>query len=731
MKRSISILALALSLFVSLVMTPSPLPFMTGGQASAISNDNGPYVRVSVHPEMSSPKARKPFALAIQQTIAPGWHTYWKNPGDSGAAPVHTWTLPDGWTVGSIQYPAPDKIPYGPLMNYGYTGQATLLQTLTPPSHYDGSPLTLTGRFDVLVCKDICIPETTTLHIPLGGNTVGRAGDQHRVTQAKRALPRTVQSKASIAQKDGYFQLTLQGMDQVAPQGIKSATLFPEAWGFVDNAAPVTSDYDPKTGRLTVSQKRGDGLLSKALNTDTHFTGLVRLTDIQGKIDDVRVASSFAAAPPSPSLSAPSSAEPTSETLSWAGALLFAFIGGVILNAMPCVFPVLSLKALSLVKLANASPTNARLSGIAYTAGIVCSFLVIAGGLVILQRAGHEIGWGFHLQSPTVTAALMALFVLVALNLLGVFEVTSRWSSAGQTMAAAPGVKGAFWTGCLATLVATPCTAPFMASAIGVALTQPPAVTLLIFTALGLGLAFPFLCLAFIPAMRRLMPKPGPWMKQVQALLAFPMLLAVVWLASVLAQQTRADGVIMALSSLVALGFAAWAWAQKSRGLRVCAVLAGLVCCVLITQVQRYTVDTHNHMPSSTLNPQSQAHPYTPDALEDILRSTDQPVFTEMTAAWCLICQVNKMTSIDVKATQTIWESKDVVHMIGDWTQKNPDITRYLHQFGRNGVPLYVVYPAPDAKGIRPSPTILPQLLTPGIIASAFSSDEVNVDKRR
>jgi thiol:disulfide interchange protein len=408
-------------------------------------------------------------------------------------------------------------------------------------------------------------------------------------------------------------------------------------------------------------------------------------------------------------------AEPSS--LGFMSAVVFALVGGLILNLMPCVFPVLSLKALSLVKISEEHPEVARVHGLAYTAGVVLSFVAIAGALMTLKIAGAEIGWGFQLQNPFIVGLLAYLFLILGLNLAGVFEIRNPFGNIGGKLASNDGPMGSFFTGILATLVAAPCTAPFMAGAIGFALVQPVYVGLLVFAALGFGLALPYLALSFVPALQRVMPRPGAWMDVFKQLLAFPMFGAAVWLAWILGVQVGATGMGALLVGAVLMSFAVWVMQHtpQNKILRaVVMVLAFLSVLAALWFVPRVSVD----MPSATGAYQEGAfgEAFSLERLEGAL-AEDGPVFVEMTAAWCITCKVNHAAAINVESTKALFAARDVDYLIGDWTNEDPVITRYLEKYGRNGVPLYVYYGDRDLQsGKRPEAQVLPQILTPGIV---------------
>lgn len=660
------------------------------------------YTQLRLVPERSQVQAGETITVGIEQIIAPGWHTYWKNPGDSGAPPVFKWDLPDGFDIGAVQWPAPEKIPYGPLLNYGYSHSAMMLQDLSIPADYDGGALEIPVDIEILVCADVCIPEFDVLTLRL--NDGSAADNSTYIAAAREQIAPLVDWVASYAAHDGDFVLSVE-----LPQGIdvQDAYFIPEAWGAVNNAADVVYDIDGQT--LTMTQKRGDQDLTDfdslpfilTLETDLgvqHYEMVAEPAVVVSSSPPVAVADAAGVVAPSLII-----------------VLFGAFIGGLILNLMPCVFPVLSLKALSLVKIADDHPEEARAHGLMYTAGVVLSFLAVAGILMVLQHAGAQIGWGFQLQNPLIVTLLAYLLLLVGLNLAGLFEFGGGLTNVGGGLTQKRGKAGAFFTGILATIVATPCTAPFMATAIGVALTQPPVIGLSVFAVLGLGLAFPYLALSFIPALQHVLPKPGAWMRTFQQFLAFPMFMAVAWLLWVLAQQVGDVQLFAVMLGMVAIGFGVWVWPKGGVAVKLLALVSfGLALWALPAMTQK-TVDGTSVMEDRLL---SFGEAFSGDALNAYITQTNQPVFVEMTAAWCITCKLNHASSINVQATRDLFADLDVAFLVGDWTNRDAEITAYLQQFDRNGVPLYVFYGAPNSEGARPDPVVLPQLLTPGIVES-------------
>ncbi len=674
-------------------------------------------------------QAGETITVGLEQIIAPHWHTYWQNPGDSGAAPNMTWTLPEGWNAGEVMFPAPDKIEYGPLLNYGYSNRAVLLQDITAPLGYDGSPVDLKVSAEVLVCKDICIPEYDDFVITL--NDPARAGDANPslIDEARTTFPKSVNFAATYTEKKDTFILRTSLPEAMNMDLINDAYFVPLPWGVVDNAAKPVISFEGND--IVIKQARGEQPFD---DVDEMLAVLTLVTD-KGKAHyeiiadlDPDYAQMQAQALKEKALTQKTGTSiPLEDNDILAPSLILtlvlAFGGGLILNLMPCVFPILSMKTLSLVKMAQHHPGHARAHGLAYTAGVIISFLLVAGALIVLQLGGAQIGWGFQLQNPLIVAGLAYLLFIVGLNLAGIFEVGHGLGNVGNNLSSKKGIIGAFFTGVLATLVATPCTAPFMATAVGVAFTQPAAISLLIFAVLGLGLAFPYLLLSFAPALQSFLPRPGAWMRSFQQFLSFPMFLAVTWLLWVLIQQVGDAQLFSVLIGLVAITFAFWAWPRGAWLGKLVAIISfgaalyGLpVVAKKMDEGARYYQQTKN----LTLGEEFSA-----STLDYYLTKTDRPVFVEMTAAWCITCKLNHASSIDIDATRDVFADNEVAFLVGDWTNQDTGITEYLHSFGRNGVPLYVFYPAPYEDGARPDPVILPQLLTPSLVEKTMTADYI------
>ena len=689
-------------------------------QTNAQTEPPAQKVQIRLLPERSEIQPKEEIWIGIEQSIIPHWHTYWQNPGDSGTPFRIKWNLPEGFEISNIHWPVPKKIPYGPLLNYGYEDNVVLLQKLTAPDELPEEPVTLTADIELLVCKETCIPEYGSYDLTLNDPESMGEDNAAYLEKALTKLPENKDILATFSETDKNFTLTLD-IDQEETTRIDLNTLqiLPIDWGLVDNTANAKGNIDGT--ELTITQKRGD----RALSDLKTINALVTYQTAGGDAKAIQISAAHQTTAPTIGMPAPE-ITPAISQISLAQAILYALIGGMILNLMPCVFPVLSLKALSLVKIADRHPTTAKIHGLAYTAGVILSFIAVASLLLLLKSAGEQIGWGFHLQNPVIIAALAVLLFIIGLNLAGFFEFGKNLAI-GQKLTEGNKPVSSFFTGILATIVATPCTAPFMAGAIGFALTQTPLVNLTVFAALGLGLALPYLALSFAPALQSALPKPGAWMNTFKQLLAFPMFLTAIWLVWVLGKQAGTFGILQILIAMTAITFGLWLQKHKPaktlwrKILRVITLLTFALGIILIAAQKTRPSDPQTQNAAKDIKQTSQA--FSPERLDDLL-NTDMPVFVEMTAAWCITCKVNQAVAIDTKRTKELFKDNNVTYLIGDWTNQDPEITKYLNTYGRDGVPLYVYYgPKNPQTQERPEPYVLPQILTPGIIADLFKKE--------
>lgn len=648
------------------------------------------------------------FWTAVRLTPLPGWHTYWRHPGDSGMPTSLEWSLPPGVIAGPVVWPAPERIEYQSLVNYGYHGPVTLLTRIdvAKDAKFDGD-LVLKVRVDWLVCEEICVPEDADLVLALPqGPPARNARGAALIAEALAQVPEAASWPAHFMVSDGDFRLTVDAPD-LDPANVTAAYFFPHQDGVITHAAPQRLTWT-EGGDPTLTTKRG-------YQTDLGpVNGTLRLTGPDGAL-------AFYDITANPVEAGAGGPPPVMGTLSLWQALLFAFVGGLILNLMPCVFPVLSLKALAIATKANHDQREIRLDTVAFTLGVLLSFSVLAAVLLAARQAGELVGWGFQLQSPLVVLLLAYVLFAIGLNLSGLFVVGGRVAGLGQTLAARPGRSGAFFTGVLATVVAAPCTAPFMAGAIGFALTQSAAVAVVIFLALGLGLAAPFIVFSLWPGLHRRLPKPGPWMETFKQILAFPMYAAAAWLVWVLSLQTGALGVAVALAGGVLLAFAAWAygWAQQRQdrwgaGMKILAALAVVAALALVTMPR--TLDQPPSAIATSADDGLKAMPWSAETVV-ALRAEGRPVFVNFTAAWCITCLANERMALTSSRVAAELKRHNVAYLKADWTNRDAAITTALQNFGRSGVPLYVLYPADTTK----PPEILPQLLTEAIVLKSIN----------
>ncbi|MGD0503923.1 MAG: protein-disulfide reductase DsbD domain-containing protein [Steroidobacteraceae bacterium] len=676
--------------------------------------------------------------VALELDIRDGWHTYWRNPGDSGQATQLAWSVPAGLTAGDIVWSTPHRFEVAPLVNYGYAKHAMHLVKLTAaPGLKAGAPLDLTAKASWLVCADVCIPGSADLHLQLPVAAGGGAADPAVAplfAAARADLPGGAPAASAARIDEGRLVLTLGRDWGAALTRVKSLAFYPYEDGVIEYAAPQT--LIRKDASIELSMKLGYQPPKAG-----EVRGVLIATEESGG-DTIGVPIEIGAAL-APGAAAAASSVPTAPRFvpihAGAGAaatgaapekpmalpvlLLLAVLGGLILNLMPCVFPVLSIKAIGLVEQAKKHPAAVRTKGLVFAGGVIASMLTLAAVLLALRAGGEQIGWGFQLQSPLFVTLMMYLLLAVGLNLSGVFEVGGGLAGVGDALTQGDSYRASFFTGVLTTLVATPCTAPFMAAAVGAALTQSPIVALSIFAALGLGLSLPYLLLSIAPWMRRALPKPGAWMDTLKQIFAFPMYASAAWLLWVLAQQTSSLGLGAALAGAILVGLAAWAY-QKSKGISVGGRLAALstalaaVVAAIVLPV-RFADVAAAAAPQSSVAGESpeEWQPYDPARVAE-LRARGVPLLVNFTASWCLTCLVNERNAFADPNVQRVFHGKGVTLMKGDWTNRDAAITKALADFGRAGVPLYVVYNSKPGAG---EPVVLPQLLTAGIVESTFA----------
>jgi thiol:disulfide interchange protein DsbD len=711
MKRRLArVLMLALGLFA---------PALGFAQSGALP-DAQPKVQASLIPEHSALAPGGTVTVALNEVIRKDWHTYWVNPGDSGAPTSIKWHLPEGWSADPIQWPYPKRLPVGPLMNFGYENQVALLSDLKAPADAKlGDNAQITADVMWLVCSDVCIPEETHLTLPLSIAAAPPPPDGKTAAlfaEARSKLPHASPWKAVYDAGDKRFAVQIES-PELASAKPRAVAFYPYADGYVEAAAPELTGVSDKG--FVIQSTTGYKLSTKEKRAGVdRLQGLLVLTGADGRVDALNVEAEPGAIP----AASVTLIQNVQSDVGLLQALFFAFLGGLILNLMPCVFPVLSMKALALAAKREA-PAKAKISALAYGAGVLLSFLAFAVVLAAFRAGGASLGWGFQLQQPLFVAALALLMFGIGLNLAGLYEIggSGRLANAGGKLAGKEGALGSFFTGVLAVAVATPCTAPFMGAAMGYALAVSGAMSLAVFAALGLGFAAPFMLLGLWPRALRVLPRPGTWMTTLRQVLAFPMFGAAIWLVWVLSQQTGSDGVLAVMAAALALSFGLWIYGRsqlaqgRSRTLGFVAAAAAVIAAIMLVPVAgagaRPTV--------SAAGAAEGALAYEPFSAAKLasLREEGRPVFVNATAAWCITCLVNEKVALSSVRVADAFATRKVAALKADWTNQDSEITALLASQGRSGVPLYLYY-APGAE----KPSVLPQLLTESTVMAALDA---------
>ncbi len=663
--------------------------------------------------------------LGLHFQLAPGRHAYWLNPGDSGSPPGLTWRLPEGVEVGPIEWPAPRRIPVGPLVNFGYEGEVLLAVPVKVPSAYGGRSLPVELSAEWLVCEVSCIPEAGHFTLDLAVAATGGgalSGDAPRFEQQRRqvpgaALPEGWRVGARVA--DGRVAVQIDAPVQAAK--LRDLFFFPYAEGLMQASASQSFKARAEGYALTLSGS------DSPVGDWSELAGVIvgQTVDESARpvafAVEVPIAGYRAGAirPAKPVADEHAAQTATQEPLSFWLALSLAFVGGVLLNLMPCVFPVLSIKLLALMRSppedgAGGAARQARLSHAGgYTAGVIVSFMALAGVLVALRSVGESLGWGFQLQSPMFVAGMAIFFFAFGLSMSGALPIATLAEDIPGGWRLQHPLVDAFCSGVLAVLVASPCTAPFMGAALGAAFLMPFAETLAVFFALGLGMALPYALLSAWPGALSRLPRPGAWMIRVKEFLAFPMYATVVWLAWVLIEQVGADGIVPLGAALMGVGGVAWVlgWAGARIGLAVILSAVGLIGTLLI---QIEAIEPVPRTPATASKQLVQWGPWSAAEVA-LAHAAGQTVFVDFTAAWCITCQVNKRLVLNREATQSAFAEAGVRTLRADWTLQDPVITAELARLGRNGVPVYALYPP------RGAPVLLPEILTLDTVREALA----------
>ena len=714
-----------------------------------------PQIEVELVARNQTVKAGESFQTALVLRPDPEWHVYWRNPGDSGLPPKIEWTLPPGFTAGPLLFTAPDRIPYHTLVNFGYPSEALFLTDVKAPAGLQpGQEVVIKGKAKWLVCKEECIPGKAELTLKLkviaaDQAEVPDATWEPRIEQAAMKLPREHALGAGVRmelqtvreKESGALWLRFQLMPQDGQPAIERAEFFFDGNDFEPSTPQYLRNTGGKTELLLARKKPDGGIGSEKGKQVTGITVLrstgpgaasaTRAFEVSTKLGEPLqtlartqlLQGAFEQKPTAPKHQTSSTADPSLLLM-----LGFAFIGGLILNLMPCVFPVLSIKILGFVQQASQKPEEIRRHGWVFTLGVMVSFWILAAILVVFRQAGVQVGWGFQLQSPAFVAALALLFFLMSLNLMGTFEIGGRLMGAGNALAGRQGLSGTFFSGVLTVIAATPCSAPFMATALGFALSQPAWVGVLVLTVLGAGLATPYLILSLQPALLKRLPRPGVWMETFKQALAFPLLVTSLWLLSVLGAQSGIGGITRALLAFIGVYFLIWLFGRTRKTVRsrLGWIITALALFALWIQQEGWRFDHDDTREATAAAPtpgstggQGSASPnrkrwrkFTPAAVEEA-RHAGKAVFVDFTADWCVTCKVNERLVLNTRIVQEAFQKYGVETFQADWTNADPMITAALAAVNRNSVPVYLWY-APNAA----EPEILPQLLSAGGLIS-------------
>lgn len=691
-------------------------------------------VHVNLIYENETIQPGRPFWVAVQMKIADNWHSYWKNPGEAGMAASIVWDLPEGFTAGPIQWPYPKRLVSEMGVGFGYEGNVDLLVEITPPAtQAPQAPVTIGAKVNWLVCSDAsCLPGESTapaVTIPTSPDAP-QAKTQwiEEFSRARSSLPKKV-SKLNAKRKNHLVELQVDtSRDHVA-----SADFFPEKKKTIDSDAKITLSKDPGTpGKYVVVMNetaKAEHLKGVLVLFDGVNSQAIDALEIDVPIFEDKAAPEVLSMAESPIKAIPMPPQGDiavhhSENLTLGLALAMAFVGGMILNLMPCVLPVISLKIFSFIKMAGKSRKIMLKHGLLFAAGVLASFWLLAGVMLALQAYGSSVGWGFQLQEPLFVGVLASLLLVFGLSLFGVFELgTSVMSAAGRvSVEKDTGLWGSFMSGVLATAVATPCTGPFLGSAVGFAVTLSPLPAMMIFTFLGLGMAFPYLLLSTFPELLRFVPKPGPWMVTFKEVMGFFIMATVLWLVWVFGAQTSNIGVFLLLAAFFFLALGSWIYGKwgspvKKKTTRMISYALATACVVIAS----YAIINSATFSVSPYNEKGEVaeggwEAFSPERVAE-LQKQGIPVLVDFTAKWCLICQANHVV-LDMQDVAKEIADAGAVKMVADWTRNDPVITEELRKFGRNSVPLYVIYHPDSSK----SPVVLPQVLTPDAVRNGLET---------
>ncbi|HEX3940671.1 MAG TPA: thioredoxin family protein [Acidobacteriaceae bacterium] len=713
-------LRLLAAFFLGLTVLTGAGPVFAQASPAKPASGHGPihalHITVELVPVSNSIQPGGSAEVGLHMVMDKGWHVYWSNAGDSGEPPQVAWKLPKGITADAMQFPAPERISYGPLMDYGYPDEVVFPIALHAAVGLKaGATEPLGARVNWLVCREECIPGKADFVLPMKVTSQPPTTDAAAAAllqrfQAQLPQPLPPGSKALFQPTPSGFTFALLGSH--AGQPASSAEFFPLDQMLISNPAPQT--VRESGGNLLIALKKDENLSTAPAN----LRGVLRFADgVSYQVDAVPgefAGANFAA---SPAAGGGQVAATSSETLSHLLRIgVLAFFGGMVLNLMPCVFPVLFLKGLALVGSSGESRRRLRAHGAVYTLGILVSFWAIVAVLLVLRAGGHRLGWGFQFQSPSFLAVIALLFFFLGLSLAGMFDIGLSLTSKGSGLADQGGYGGSFFTGVLAMVVATPCTAPFMGVAVGFALAQPAVIAFAVFTALGLGLAAPFVLLTLHPAWTRLLPRPGAWMeilKQGTAVILFAVAIWMVWLfATAAGVNALSAGLLPGFLLLAIAGWILGRWPARLGASAAALVVIAAAIALPLVAVRSFPAAPSGQMDAANAGGEDW-QPFS-DAVLQKYRAENRPVFIDFTASWCLSCQVNERVVLDRADVRQRLKDSGIVLLRADWTRHDDAITQALSQLGRSGVPTYVLYPSGGPA------RVLPEVLTPGIVFNAL-----------
>ena len=736
-------MARALRVAMAGVAALATLPMSLDAQARP-PRDPSPHSDVQLVAERPSVPPGSGITVAVRLTLDPGWHTYWINPGDAGLPLEVKWDLPAGVTAGALQFPAPRLAPQPPLMSYGYEREVFVLSELRVPTDaVEGTTLHLAGTARWLACAEICLPASgpLALDVTVGGAvSAGSTPSTAAIAATRVQVPTPAEgwSLSAWGTKDGYTLVAVPAAGNAA--AMTTPFVFIDSAGVVEHPSPeriaragdtlVFSLARATTATTPVHTLRGIVTADRNAPSLRAWSFAVPVRDAPSALrtrvatlltssgsDAGGLGAAGAIATTTGGTGESTALPPGGADMSLIAAIAFAFLGGLLLNLMPCVFPVLTVKVLALLQHGGTEHVaSARRHALAFGAGVLASFWLLAGVLFALRAGGEQLGWGFQLQSPPVVGLLALLMFALALNLSGVFEIGLSLTRLGG-VGSGRGLSDSLLTGGLAVLVAAPCTAPFMGAALGFALVQPAMIGLLVFTALGVGLALPFMLLASVPALLRFLPRPGPWLETMKQLFAFPLYATVVWLLWVFGQQAGIDALALVLLALIVLALGAWLWARGVRADRAPVRLSAAAVMLASVAITAYGGTQRRAATGAVAaTPAAGWEAWSPQRVAE-LRREGRAVFIDFTAAWCLSCQVNERVALRTDAVQQAFRDGNVALLRADWTSRDSVITEVLAGYGRSGVPLYVLYPAGNGAA-----TLLPAVLTPGMVVTAVKT---------